>query len=104
MYYPRNLAIENEIARLITPDGSDLAGIDVLAKKRALPGGIRIDLDYDQEAAEELADAWNYLLWGSVILYQAWLEGHVWAADLIQRRLHALRKLVEVWRALKGLD
>lgn len=104
MFYPRDLTIENEVAKLASPFGVELAGIDVLAKKRALPGGIRADLDFDREAQEELADAWNYLTWKCVLHYEAWLEGDPDAADEIQRRVHALRKLVQAWRALKGLD
>jgi hypothetical protein len=59
MFYPCNLAIENEVAKFASPFGVDLAGIDVLARKRALPGGIRMELDFDREAAEVRADAWN---------------------------------------------
>lgn len=85
------------------PDGrivGDTYGLDDFADHRALPGGVRLELDPEQECLEELADARNYLVWGLVPLSERFESGDAEAAELYARRLRALSYVVKAWAAL----
>lgn len=75
-------------------------GLGAYADLRAYPGGVRVDLDADQEAREELADARNYLTWGiEPIFAQVRLGDSEFASDY-ERRLRSLSYVVAAWHAL----
>jgi hypothetical protein len=105
---PRNLDLERELVELAARSAGfydvhgngDPAGIDDFADRRALPGGVRIGLDPEREALEELADARNYLVWGCERDYQAYLDGDAVAGDRVRRRLEALSGVLRAWHAL----
>lgn len=78
----------------------DSCGIDEYADHRAWPGGVRLELDPDVEAAEELADCRSYLLWGLVPLAERFEAGDPDAAELYARRLRALSYVIRAWHAL----
>lgn len=78
----------------------DTFGLDDFADARAMPGGVRINIDVDRETAEEFADARNYLVWGLEPIYRAAREGDGEASDLYERRMRALRFLIAAWQAL----
>lgn len=79
--------------------GDDM-GLRAFADGRAHPGGVRATLDVDREAAEELADCGNYLVWGIVPIYPWVLKGETWACDIYERRMRALRGVLIAWREL----
>jgi hypothetical protein len=100
----RNLKLERELTDLACEAGG-LPGaggrnIRAFADGRALPGGVRLTLDADREAAEELADARNYLVWGIVAIYPAVLAGEPNACANYERRMRALTALIKAWVAL----
>lgn len=75
-------------------------GLSRYAAARAHPGGVRAGLDADREAAEELADAWNYLRWGIEQVWGAYLAGDPDAARVYERRMRALVGVLNVWHDL----
>ena len=79
---------------------SSTGGIDEYADLRAHPGGVRADLDADQEAREELADARNYLLWGIEPIYAMVRSGRSQYAADYERRMRALSHVHQAWHAL----
>ena len=109
---PRDLAAERQLSALAAaavgltrpgPDGKptgDTYGLDEFADYRALPGGVRLSLDPDQECREELADARNYLLWGLVPLAERFEAGDPDAAEVYSRRLRALSYVIKAWSVL----
>lgn len=109
---PRDIAAERHLGQLAAsavgltrpgPDGraiGDTLGLDDFADHRALPGGVRLTLDSEQECLEELADARNYLVWGLVPLSERFEAGDADAAEMYSRRLRALSYVVKAWAAL----
>lgn len=77
-------------------------GLDAFADQRALPGGVRIELDADLETAEELADARNYLVWGIEPIYAAMVGGESVAGALYARRMRTLGHIAAAWHALQS--
>jgi hypothetical protein len=75
-------------------------GLRAFADRRTHPGGVRIGADWDQEAAEEIADCANYLAWGCIETYDGYLAGEPVATARFERRLRALRRQVESWHEL----
>lgn len=67
-HIPRDMQGERVITALAAQAGgvreAAARSLDDFADARALPGGVRIDLDAVREISEELADARNYLVWG----------------------------------------
>lgn len=91
----RDLNDEHAIAVTTAGLGDALAACQLtrFADDRALPGGVRIGLDGDQEAAEELADARNYLIWS--------IQDAETSEDR-ERRRRALRHVTSAYRELRG--
>lgn len=103
----RDLALERHLGEMAAQSlgrlGIDLATAASLADeadRRAHPGGVRVDLDSDQETREELADARNYLTWGIVPLWPHYQAGEPWACHLVAKRLTALGGVLIAWHAL----
>lgn len=99
---PRDARLERELVALAVQAAgvtSDL-GLREYADHRALPGGVRLDLDPIAEAREELADACNYLIWGIEPLYARYLAGDPEAADLYERMMRTLSGVIAAWCAL----
>ena len=84
-----------------TPVG-DTGGLDDFADARAWSGGVRANIDADRETLEELADARHYLVWGIQQVHDDYLAGDAQAQDTWQRRMRALRAVIEAWHALAG--
>lgn len=85
------------------PDGKpvgDTCGLDEYADYRAWDGGVRVELDCDQETREELSDARNYLLWGLIPLAERFEAGDAEAAEDYARRLRALSYVIKAWQVL----
>lgn len=99
---PRDLPLERHITDLAARAAglpSD-RGLRHFADRRAWPGGVRTPRDWDQEAAEEIADCSSYLLWGCIEEYDGYLAGEPVATARFERRLRALRRQVESWHEL----
>jgi hypothetical protein len=81
---------------------SDDRGLRVFADHRALPGGLRprTSDEWDREVAEELADAGNYLVWALLEDLVGYWAGEAEATTRFERRLRALRRVVEAWTDL----
>lgn len=101
---PRNVALERELtdgaaraAGFVNGDG----GLTALAEHRALPGGVRLELDDIREAREELADCRNYLVWGIERIHDQYLAGDPFAADRLVKNMDALAGVVRAWQALR---
>ena len=75
-------------------------GLGAYADYRAIPGGVRADIDADQETREELADARNYLVWGIEPIFARVRAGDSQFTADYERRLRALSHLVAAWHAL----
>lgn len=82
------------------PTGDD-GGLSAYADSRAMPGGVRADIDADLETFEELADARNYLVWGIERDFAAYLRGESEASARYERRMRALTLVVQTWHALR---
>lgn len=103
----RNLPLERELvvtaARALGKlgiDENDARSLSDFADRRAHPGGVRPDIDPDEETREELADARNYLVWGIVPLWPYHQRGELWACQLVAKRLTALGGVLIAWHAL----
>lgn len=99
---PRDKGLELELTALAAKAvGHDTDyGLRDFADRRALPGGVRADLDCTREIAEELADASNYALWGIERIYNRVLAGDVEVLDDYERLMRAHSKIIEAWREL----
>ena len=75
-------------------------GLRAFADARCIPGPIQTPRDWDQEAAEEIADCANYLAWGLIEDHPGYLAGEPVATARFERRLRALRRQVESWHEL----
>lgn len=84
-----------------TPDGKgDDHGLSDYADGRALPGGVRANMDHRREACEEAADLRNYLVWRAESVYDEAMAGDALALDRYEWALRCLSKLVPLWREL----
>lgn len=99
---PRDLGLERKLTEIAAKSAGlhSTAGLDDFADRRAHPGGVREALDAVQEAAEELADARNYLTWGIERVYDAMLAGDSEATATYERLMRSLAGVVVAWDAL----
>lgn len=99
----RNLPLEREVT-LTAAKAVGLAHASVslrdFADARCMPGPIRLPRDWDQEAAEEIADCANYLVWALTEDYAGYLSGEPEPTARFERRMRALSRLVEAWHDL----
>jgi len=99
---PRNPERERELvsiaARSVGLSGD--AGLWEFANARALPGGVRTNLNARQEIAEEVADGANYACWGIERVYDRMLEGDSEATAEYERLMRCLSYLSAAWNAL----
>lgn len=101
--YLTNIAAQAAGHMDVRPDGSmtgNTRGLDGFADHRALPGGVRSEMDYDREMAEELADARNYAVWGIEPIWAEVRAGDSQHTADYERRMRALSHLVAAWHAL----
>jgi hypothetical protein len=105
---PRNLKLEAQLTDLAaraagrftaSGDGDD-RGLLALAQSRALPGGVRENLEAVREIGEEAADALNYANWGIEKVYEDFLAGDHDAADTYDRLMRFSSRLVDAWHEL----
>lgn len=98
----RDLALERHLINLAALAASlpDDRGLHRFANARCMPGPVRTPRDWDQEAAEELADCANYLVWGLIEDYDGYVEGEAVSTARFERRLRTLRRVVEAWADL----
>lgn len=106
---PRDITLERKLsdsaaraAGYTTPDGGgDTGGLTAWAEHRALPGGVRLNIDTLRETREELADARNYLVWGVEPIYEQYLAGDPLACDRVARNMNALTRIIQAWHELQ---
>lgn len=98
----RNHRVERELRDIAVKAAGMVQdyGISAFADHRALPGGVRRDMDAFTEVREELSDAWNYLRWGAERQYDAYLAGDPTAADEYEWHMRAMTDLLRLWRTL----
>lgn len=98
----RDVALERHLTNLaaVAAGLPNDRGLRAFADARCLPGPIRTPRNWDQEAAEELADCANYLVWGLIEDYDAYAAGEPEGTARFERRLRALRRVVEAWADL----
>lgn len=96
---PRDRGLEQRLVALAAQvcGRSDDGGLLAYAGRRAHPGGVRVELDADKEAAEELADCCNYLVWGIQQVWPAYQAGDPDAARVYERRMRTLVTVVRAW-------
>jgi hypothetical protein len=98
----RDIRLERELtATAAASVGLTDMGLSDFADARALPGGVRADIDPDREAMEEYADARNYLVWGIEPIYAQVGALDSRFTDDYERRMRSLRHLVQAWTALR---
>lgn len=99
---PRDHAVERDLIDLAARAAgySDDGGLIAYAEHRAMPGGVRVGVDWDQEAREELADASHYLRWGIQTVYAGFLAGDLEAGEAYERRMRALAGVIRAWHEL----
>jgi hypothetical protein len=96
----RDIALE----RRLTDTAAKAAGLPGdgglwrYANQRAHPGGVRADMDYDEETRQELADACNYLVWGIEPVYASLGSGQF--VDDYERYMRALSRVALAWHEL----
>jgi len=101
--YLTNIAAQAAGHVEVKPDGTqtgDTRGLDDFADHRALPGGVRAEMDYDREMSEEIADARNYAVWG---IEPIWLNVRSGVSEFTadyERRMRCLSYLIAAWHAL----
>jgi|GEM_PF-5912005 len=78
-------------------------GLSALANARALPGGVRINMDHDGEGIAEAADGRNYSVWGIEPIYEAAVAGDERASSAMALRMGALQGFVIAYANLKQL-
>lgn len=95
----RDLPLERHLTELAATAAGlpNDRGLRAFADRRAWPGGIRTPRDWDQEAAEEIADCSSYLTWGLVEDHPGYLAGEPVATARFERRMRALMRIVEAW-------
>lgn len=101
-FRPRNIQLERELT-LTAARCTGLAGtggLDDYADHRALPGGVRYNLDPIQETLDELADARNYLVWGLERVHDRMVAGESEASAAYERLMRCLVHVVAAWTAL----
>lgn len=98
----RDLPLERHITHLAARAAElpNDRGLRKFADHRSHPGGVRTDANWDQEAAEEIADCANYLVWACIEDFPGYLAGEPVATARFERRLRALRRQVESWHEL----
>jgi len=99
---PRHPALERHLTDLAAQAAAlpDDRGLRAYADYRTLPGHLRDNADWDQEAAEEIADLANYLVWGCIEVYDRHLAGDPVATAKFERRMRALVRCVQAWHEL----
>ena len=108
---PRDVALERKLSRMahqaagvmVPMDETTPTQIDTYAERRCHPGPLRLPRSWMTEAAEELADCRNYLLWEATAHHAGYLAGDL---DACARFEHAMRTLAAVtvaWRELTTL-
>jgi hypothetical protein len=75
-------------------------GLSEYADKRALPGGVRANMDHRREACEEAADLRNYLVWRAEAVYDDAMAGDAVALDRYEWAMRCLSKTIPLWREL----
>ena len=100
---PRNIRLERELTAMAAEavDFLDDCGLSDFADHRALPGGVRLALDWRREAMEELADCRNYIVWGIEGHWEGYLDGDPDASKQVALGLTALSSVVRAWDALR---
>ena len=100
---PRNIPLERELTVMAANavDFLDDQGLSDFADHRALPGGVRLTLDWRREAMEELADCRNYIVWGIEGFWSGYLNGEPEACKQVAFGLTALGAVVRAWDALR---
>lgn len=89
--------VASKAAGYFDADGNgDDGGLSAFADARAMPGGVRADLDGVKEAGEEFADARNYLLWEIERIWPLVVAGEPDALDRYSQLFGALSALVNV--------
>ena len=76
------------------------AELTAYANQRARPGGVRTAADFDDETAQELADARNYLVWGIEQVLDAARAGDQEASRDYERRMRALVAVIRAYHEL----
>ncbi len=103
MIRDRDIAREHRLVN-VAAESADLhrigAELNAYADQRALPGGVRTLADWDDETAQELADARNYLVWGIEQVYEAANAGDEEASRDYERRMRALVAVVRAYYEL----
>jgi hypothetical protein len=102
---PRDRALERQLdklAALAAGYGGDDGGLGAYADQRALPGGVRPDLDGIRELSEEIGDGRNYVVWDIERMWPLVLAGDAEACERYARLMAAHTRLVQAWRELHG--
>jgi hypothetical protein len=106
MYYPRNPSLERNLSMLAAAAGGhiDTGGLDEYADRRALehPDApkLRVEVDWFDNARQELGDFRNYAIWWIQGHWEAYLAGDPIAASEVDRGLRALQHAILAWRAM----
>lgn len=101
---PRNGPLEAELMHVAVRAAgvADDGGLAAYADWRALPGGVRGDMDAVLEAREECGDLRNYCLWGIERIHARVLDGDADVLDEYVKLMGCLTHTVLAWRALHG--
>jgi hypothetical protein len=100
---PRDRETEQRLTN-VAGESIDLAAaaakLNAFADSRCAPGGVRIGPCWDTEAAEELADTRNYMVWGIEDVLARAEAGDVEASRDYERRMRTLAALVRCYHEL----
>jgi len=92
----RDRGLEGDLTTVAAQSaGRDGRGLSLFADRRAEPGPVRMDgRDLMHEAAEELADCRNYLVWRAQEMYPGFLAGDAQACGEYDRAMRTLAAVV----------
>lgn len=108
---PRDPLLERQLTRMahqsagvaVPMDERAPTGLDVYAERRTHPGPLRLPRVWMTEAAEELADARNYLVWEAISHYPGYHAGDLEACARFEHAMRTLAAVTVAWRELTTL-
>ncbi len=107
----RNPQLERTLSRLahqaggvsVPLDDRAPTALDEYAERRCHPGPLRLPRVWMTEAAEELADCRNYLLWEATAYYEGYQAGDPEACRRFEHAMRTLAAVAKAWRELTTL-
>lgn len=107
----RDPLLERRLSRLahqaagvhVPMDEAEPTALDAYAERRCHPGPLRLPRSWMTEAAEELADCRNYLLWEASEHHAGYLAGELESCERFEHAMRTLAAVARAWHELTTL-